>query len=148
MVFQTRTAVVASGILLTAGVSEAQWSRCTSALEELRLTTQATHEVTNELSSMQETLGEYEVEYRRCLEDRDFFEAGGQRLDPRPQIIASDGCRQPLMLHQTTETRYATSMEDARYAFDALALAVQAVERTCEYPLAAMVPAESAPGGR
>ena len=142
MAFQIRMAVVATGVLPTAGVSEGQWSRCASALEELRLTTAATHDVTNELSSMQETLGEYEAEYRWCLEDREFFQAGGQRLDPNPQIIASDECRGRLMIYQMTETRYETAMADARYAFDALALAVQAVERTCEYPFAEMAPAE------
>jgi hypothetical protein len=146
MIVQVRTSVVAAGIPSAAVGTEAQWSRCESALDELWLTSHATHEVTGDLSSVKETPRDYEKQYRSCLHDRELFQAGGQRLDPTPLVITSDGCRNTLMLRQATETRYETATQDARHAFDALALAVQAVERLCDYPLTARAPAERAPG--
>ena len=73
---------------------------------------------------------------------RDF--SADPATNPIPSPIRRSNCSREMVAVQSAEGRYPTEMTRAREAFENLAFAVQRVEQSCQYPLAAMAPA---PGG-
>jgi len=138
-----RTVVAASCFWLPAAPAGAQWAQCASDLDELRAVARQVHEATDRVASSEGALRNWEEAYSRCVEDRDNFRAD-PRTNPIPDSIRAGGCSRELLSFQSAEQRYGTEMTGAREAFANLAFAVQTVERSCQYPLAAMAPA---PGG-
>ena len=138
-----RTVVAASCFWLPAVPAGAQWAQCASDLEDLRSVTRLVHEAADRVASIQTALRGWEEAYALCVEDRENFRADPQ-TNPFPNAIRGSACSQEILSFQSAEQRYGTEMNRAREAFVNLAFAVQTVEQSCQYPLAAMAPA---PGG-
>ena len=143
MRFRWLTVVGAAGFWLAATPAAAQWAQCASDLEDLRAAARAVHETADRVASTETVVRNGEDAYNRCVRDRRNFNA-----DPRtnriPSTIQGRGCGREMAEVRSAEQRYGNEMSRAREAFADLAFAVQTVERSCRYPLAAMAPA---PGG-
>ena len=136
--------VAASCFLLPALPAGAQWAQCASDLEELRAVARAVHEAADRVASMETAIRSGEEAYTRCMEDRQNFSAD-PGTNPFPGAVRRSNCSQEMMAVRSAEQRYPAEMSGARQAFANLAFAVQTVERSCEYPLAAMAPAPGEP---
>ncbi len=143
MTFRWRTVVAASGLWLSAIPAGAQWSQCASDLNELSTVARGVQETADKAASIQARLRNGEEAYARCVQDRGRFRTGDPLVNP-PGIVSSDECSLQILSYRSAERQYETEMSLARQAFADLAFAVQTVERSCQYPLAAMAPA---PGG-
>ena len=143
MRFRWPAVVGASCFWLSAAPAGAQWAQCASDLEELRAVARAVHESANRVASTETAIRTGEEAYTRCMEGRRDFSADPQ-TNPIPSAIRRSNCSQEMVAIQSAEQRYPTEMTRAREAFENLAFAVQTVEQSCQYPLAAMAPA---PGG-
>ena len=143
MTIHWRTVVATSCFWLPAAPAAAQWAQCASDLDELRAVTRQVHEAADRVASIEAAMRSGEEAYARCVEDRENFRADPQ-TNPFPNAIRGSACSQEILSFQSAEQRYGTEMNRAREAFVNLAFAVQTVEQSCQYPLAAMAPA---PGG-
>ena len=135
-----RTVVAVACFWLPAIPAGAQWAQCASDLEELRTVTRQVHEAADRVASIQTALRSWEEAYALCVEDRENFRADPQ-TNPFPNAIRGSACSQEIVSFQSAEQRYGSEMNRARAAFANLAFAVQTVEQSCQYPLAAMAPA-------
>ena len=138
-----RTVVAASCFSLPAIPAGAQWAQCAADLDELRAVTRHVHEAADQVASIDAAIRRGEEAYARCVEDRENFNADPQ-TNPIPSAIRRSACSQEIVAVRSAEQRYPAEMNGARQAFADLAFAVQTVEQSCQYPLAAMAPA---PGG-
>ena len=143
MRFRWPTVVAASCLSLSAAPAGAQWAQCAADLEELQAVARAVHESADRVASTETAIRTGEEAYDRCMEDRRNFSAD-PATNPFPGSIRRSNCSQEMMSVQSAEQRYPAEMNRAREAFANLAFAVQTVEQSCQYPLAAMAPA---PGG-
>lgn len=143
MRFRWHVVVTAPCIWLSALPAGAQWAQCAFDLEELRAVARAVHESAARVASTETAIRSGEEAYSRCVEDRQNFNAD-PATNPFPGAIRRSNCSQEMMTVRAAEQRYPTEMNQAREAFASLAFAVQTVEQSCQYPLAAMAPA---PGG-
>lgn len=144
MRFPWHAVVAASCFSLPAAPAVAQWSQCASDLDELRAVARDVHETADRVASSQAALRRGEEAYARCAGDRQRFRTTDPVDDPPPGIVESDACGLQILSYRSAERQYSTEMDRARQAFADLAFAVQTVEQSCQYPLAAMAPA---PGG-
>ena len=135
--------VAASCFSLPALPAGAQWAQCASDLDELRSVARAVHEAADRVASIETAIRSGEDAYNRCVEDRRNFNAD-PATNPFPGAIRRSNCSREMVAVQSAEQRYPAEMTRAREAFANLAFAVQTVEQSCQYPLAAMAPA---PGG-
>ena len=140
MRFRGRIVVAASCFWLPAIPAGAQWAQCASDLDELRAVTRQVHEAADRVASIEAAFRSWEEAYARCVEDRENFRADPQ-TNPIPSAIRGSACSQEILSFQSAEQRYGTEMNRTREAFANLAFAVQTVEQSCQYPLAAMAPA-------
>ncbi len=143
MRFRWHVVVTAPCISLAALPAGAQWAQCASDLDELRAVARAVHESAARVASIETAIRSGEEAYSRCVEDRQNFNAD-PGTNPFPGAIRRGNCSQEMMAVRSAEQRYPAEMSQAREAFANLAFAVQTVEQSCQYPLAAMAPA---PGG-
>lgn len=120
---------------------EAQWERCASGLEVLRSAADEVHEASSAVASLDASLLETRDAHTRCMQDLDVFRID-QDTSPIREAVRRDGCNQQAQTYRATERRLASEVERAGALFRALAAAVQAVELSCQYPLAAYAPAE------
>ena len=138
-----RTVVASSCFWLSALPAGAQWAQCASDLDDLHAVARAVYDAADRVASLETAMRNGEEAYARCLEDRRNFRVE-PRTNPIPESIQGSACSLEIAAVRSAEQRYGTEMNRARGAFADLAFAVQTVERSCQYPLAAMAPA---PGG-
>ena len=142
MTLQRRTiAVLAACLWLSAVPAKAQWRQCATELDALRAAAEEAHEASSTVASLEASLLETRDAYTRCRQDLDVFRID-RETSPISPAVQLDGCNQQVQTYRTTERRYAAEMDQAGSLFRALAAAVQAVELSCQYPLAAYAPAE------
>ena len=127
---------------LLAGPAEAQWERCASGLDGLRAAAEEVHEASSTVASLEASLVETRDAHTRCMQDLDVFRID-RDTSPIREAVQRDGCNQQVRTYRTTERRLASEVERASALFRALAAAVQAVELSCQYPLAAYAPAHT-----
>lgn len=130
---------------LLAGPAEAQWERCASGLDALRAAADEVHEASSAVASLEASLVETRDAHARCMQDLDIFRID-RDTSPIREAVQRDGCNQQVQTYRTAERRLAAEVERAGSLFRALAAAVQAVELSCQYPLAAYAPAEPPAG--
>lgn len=128
---------------LLAGPAAAQWERCASGLDALRAAAEEVHEASSTVASLEASLVETRDAHARCMQDLDVFRID-RDTSPIREAVQRDGCNQQVQTYRTTERRLASEVERAGARFRALAAAVQAVELSCQYPLAAYAPAQPA----
>lgn len=128
---------------LLAGPAEAQWERCASGLDALRAAADEVHEASSTVASLEASLVETRDAHARCMQDLDIFRID-RDTSPIREAVQRDGCNQQVQTYRTAERRLASEVERAGSLFRALAAAVQAVELSCQYPLAAYAPAQPA----
>ena len=126
---------------LLAGPAEAQWERCASGLDALRAAVEEVHEASSTVASLEASLVETRDAHTRCMQDLDIFRID-RDTSPIREAVLRDGCNQQVRTYRTTERRLASEVDRAGSLFRALAAAVQAVELSCQYPLAAYAPAQ------
>lgn len=142
MTLQRRTiAALAACLWLSAVPAAAQWRQCATELDVLRAAAEEAHEASSTVASLEASLIETRDAYTRCRQDLDVFRID-RETSPISPAVQLDECNQQVQTYQTTERRYAAEMDQASSLFRALAAAVQAVELSCQYPLAAYAPAE------
>ncbi|MCY4121799.1 MAG: hypothetical protein OXG72_12860 [Acidobacteria bacterium] len=142
MTLQRRTiAALAACLWLSAVPAKAQWRQCATELDALRAAAEEAHEASSTVASLEASLLETRDAYTRCRQDLDVFRID-RETSPISPAVQLDGCNQQVQTYRTTERRYAAEMDQAGSLFRALAAAVQAVELSCQYPLAAYAPAE------
>ena len=142
MTFYGRTVViVAACLLLPAVPAQAQWPQCVADLEALSGAAETTREASANLSSLETTLGQEQDIYTRCTQGLAIYRRD-RGTSPIPEVVQRDGCNLQLESYQETEKRYTAEVDRVSAVFSALAAAVQAVEVSCQYPLAAYAPAE------
>ena len=134
-------AAVAVCVWLPAIPLEAQWERCASGLDALRAAAEEVHEASSTVASLEASLLETRDAHTRCMQDLDVFRID-RDTSPLREAVQRDGCNQQAQTYRTTERRLASEVERAGTLFRTLAAAVQAVELSCQYPLAAYAPAE------
>lgn len=143
MTFRVRTIVALAACLwLPALSAEAQWPQCATALDALRAAAEEAHEASDTVASLEASLLEIRDSYNRCRQDLDVFRIDRDTSPIRAAVIR-DECNQQAQSYQTTERQLASEVDQATVVFRALAAAVQAVELSCQYPLAAYAPAEA-----
>ena len=130
---------------LLAGPAEAQWERCASGLDGLRAAADEVHEASSAVASLEASLVETRDAHARCMQDLDVFRID-RDTSPIREAVQRDGCNQQVQTYRTAERRLASEVERASSLFQALAAAVQAVELSCQYPLAAYAPANPPAG--
>ena len=141
MAFYLRTVAAAAALLgLPAPPAEAQWRQCAIDLDALRAASEQAHDASGAVASLEASLIETRDAYTRCRQDLDVFRIDRDTSPIRAAVIR-DECNQQVQSYQTTERRLASEMDQASSVFRALAAAVQAVELSCQYPLAAYAPA-------
>ena len=146
MTFQGRALVaLAACYWLSAVPAAAQWRQCAAELETLREAAENVQQASSTVASLEGALLETRDAYTRCRQDLDVFRID-RETSPISPAVQMDGCNQQVQTYQTTERRYAAEMDQASSLFRALAAAVQAVELSCQYPLAAYAPAEPPAG--
>lgn len=142
MTLQGRTiAALAACLWLSAVPAKAQWRQCATELDALRAAAEEAHEASSTVASLEASLLETRDAYTRCRQDLDVFRID-RETSPISPAVQLDACNQQVQTYRTTERRYAAEMDQASSLFRALAAAVQAVELSCQYPLAAYAPAE------
>ena len=142
MMLQGRTiAALAACLWLSAVPAKAQWRQCATELDALRAAAEEAHEASSTVASLEASLIETRDAYTRCRQDLDVFRID-RETSPISPAVQLDECNQQVQTYQTTERRYAAEMDQASSLFRALAAAVQAVELSCQYPLAAYAPAQ------
>lgn len=142
MTFHQRAVVSAAAACLGLPAdSLAQWERCASGLDALRAAAEEVHEASSTVASLEASLLETRDAHTRCMQDLDIFRID-QDTNPIREAVQRDGCNQQAQTFRITERRLASEVERASVLFRALAAAVQAVELSCQYPLAAYAPAE------
>ena len=142
MTFHGRALVAAAAACLCLpAVAPAQWERCASGLDALRAAAEEVHEASSTVASLEASLLETRDAHTRCMQDLDIFRID-QDTNPIREAVQRDGCNQQVQTYRITERRLASEVERAGVLFRALAAAVQAVELSCQYPLAAYAPAE------
>ncbi len=134
-------AAAAACLWLPAVPAEAQWQRCAAQLDTLRAAAEEAREASSTVASLEASLIETRDAYTRCRQDLDVFRID-RDTSPIRAAVQRDGCNQQVQSYRTTERRYASEMDEASSLFRALAAAVQAVESSCQYPLAAYAPAQ------
>ena len=143
MTFGRRIATLAAaGLSLLAVPAEAQWRQCAVDLDALREATGQAHEASDTVASLEASLLEIRDSYNRCRQDLDVFRID-RDTSPIRAAVQRDECNQQAQSYQTTERQLASEVDQATVVFRALAAAVQAVELSCQYPLAAYAPAEA-----
>ena len=130
---------------LSAVPVEAQWERCAAGLDVLRAAADEVHEASSAVASLDASLLESRDAHTRCMQDLDIFRID-QDTSPIREAVQRDGCNQQMQAYQATERRLAAEVEQAGALFRGLAAAVQAVELSCQYPLAAYAPVEPPEG--
>ena len=142
MTFHSRIVTVAAACaLLLAVPAQAQWRQCADGIDALRATVEEAHGISDTIASLEASLVETRDAFTRCRQDLDVFRID-RETSPIRESVQRDECNQQAQSYQTTERRLATEVEQAGARFRALAAAVQAVELSCQYPLAAYAPAE------
>lgn len=142
MTFRWRIVTVAAALLpLPAVPAEAQWPQCAANLDALRAAAEEVHEATGTVASLEASLLETRDSYTRCRQDLDVFRID-RDTSPIRAAVQRDECNQQVQAYRTTERRYNSEMDRASSLFRTLAAAVQAVELSCQYPLAAYAPAQ------
>ena len=134
-------AAAAAACFCLPAVSLAQWQRCASGLDALRAAAEEVHEASSTVASLEASLLETRDAHTRCMQDLDVFRID-RDTSPIREAVQRDGCNQQVQTFRTTERRLASEVERASALFRALAAAVQAVELSCQYPLAAYAPAQ------
>ena len=143
MAFHLRTVAAAAALLgLPAESAHAQWPQCATDLDALRATAEQAHEASDTVASLEASLIETRDAYTRCRQDLDVFRIDRETSPIRAAVIR-DECNQQVQTYRTTERRLASEVDQAGNVFRALAAAVQAVELSCQYPLAAYAPAQA-----
>ena len=140
MAFRSRAVAAAACIGFLAVPLEAQWTQCASGLEALRAAAEEAREASSAVASLEASLIETRDAYTRCRQDLDVFRID-RDTSPIPEAVRRDGCGRQVRTYRAAERRIASEVERAGPLFRALAAAVQAVERGCQYPLAAHAPA-------
>lgn len=135
-----RIAVIVSCLGVPAESAEAQLAQCTSDLELLRVAAADAHERSSGLQTVQNGLVSRRDEFIRCQEEVDRISRDIERTSVGrvPQVL---DCSSLRLSAQSAETQYAAAVDSAREGLIGLASAVQAVERSCQVPLAAFTPA-------
>ena len=142
MTFKWNTvAVAAACIWFPAFPVEAQWPQCAADLDTLRAAAEEAHEATSTVVSLEASLLETRDSYTRCRQDLDVFRID-RDTSPIRAAVQRDECNQQVQAYRTTERRYNSELDRASSLFRGLAAAVQAVELSCQYPLAAYAPAQ------
>ena len=136
--------IVAAAVVylsLPAAAVEAQWPQCAANLDALRAAAGQAHEASSSVASLEASLLETRDAYTRCRQDLDVFRID-RDTSPIRAAVLRDECNLQVQTYRTTERRYTSAMDEAGAVFRALAAAVQAVELSCQYPLAAYAPAQ------
>ena len=142
MTFRGRTiAALAACLWLVAAPAQAQWRQCASELDALREAAEHVREASDTVASLEASLLETRDAYTRCRQDLDVFRID-RETSPISPAVQLDGCNQQVQTYRTIERRYAAQMDHASSLFRVLAAAVQAVELSCQYPLAAYAPTQ------
>jgi len=142
MAFHGRTVVVvAAGLLLPAVPAQAQWPQCVADLEALNGASESAREAGSNLSLLETSLIQEQDIYTRCTQGLAIFQRD-RGTSPIPEVVQRDGCNLQLESYREVERRYTAEVDRVSAVFSALAAAVQAVEVSCQYPLAAYAPAE------
>ena len=132
---------VVACLWLSALPAQAQWPECVADLEVLGEAAGQAREASSELSSLEMTLIQAEDAYARCTQSLAIYRRG-PGTSPVPEAVLRDGCNLQLESSRETERRYIGEVDQASAVLRALAAAVQAVEVSCQYPLAAYAPVE------
>lgn len=141
MTHHWRIVTVAAGLSLLAVPAQAQWRQCADGLDALRAAAAEANGTSGAITSLEAALVENRDDHARCMQDLDVFRID-RETSPIREAVLRDGCNQQVQTYRTTERRLAAEVERAGSVFRALAAAVQAVELSCQYPLAAYAPAE------
>ena len=142
MAFHLRTVGAAAACFwLSAFPVEAQWQQCASGLGALRVAAEEAHEASDTVTTLEASLLAARDAYTRCMQDLDVFRID-RDTSPIPAAVQLDGCNQQVQSFRATERRHASGVDRAGSVFRALAAAVQTVELSCQYPLAAYAPAQ------
>ena len=142
MAFHLRTVGAAAACFwLSAFPVEAQWQQCASGLDALRVAAEEAHEASDTVTTLEASLLAARDAYTRCMQDLDVFRID-RDTSPIPAAVQLDGCNQQVQSFRATERRHASGVDRASSVFRALAAAVQTVELSCQYPLAAYAPAQ------
>ena len=142
MTFKGSTIAAAAACLwLPAVPAAAQWPRCAADLDALRAAAEEAHEASSMVASLEASLLETRDSYTRCRQDLDVFRID-RDTSPIRAAVQRDECNQQVQAYQTTERRYTSEMDRVSTVFRTLAAAVQVVELSCQYPLAAYAPAQ------
>ena len=141
MWFNCRVVVAAGGCWLMAVSVEAQWVQCAEVLEQLQDLTSDARELSLDVASMESQIVIRRAEYLRCQQSFDRDRLSAQIAGATPNVISGDTCRDQEMLYQSSGLQYTAALSRARSAFEGLAVAVQTVEASCQFPLAAYAPA-------
>ena len=145
MTLHWRIVTVAAGLSLLAVPAQAQWRQCADGLDALRAAAAEANETSGAIASLEAALVENRDDHTRCMQDLEVFRID-RDTSPIREAVLRDGCNQQVQTYRTTERRLAAEVERAGSVFRALASAVQAVELSCQYPLAAYAPAEPPAG--
>ena len=141
MTFHWRIVTAAAGLSLLAVPAQAQWRQCADGLDALRVAAEEANETSGAIAFLEAALVETRDAHMRCMQDLDVFRID-RDTSPIREAVQRDGCNQQVQTYRTTERRLNSEVERAASVFRALAAAVQAVELSCQYPLAAYAPAE------
>ena len=141
MNFHRRIVTAAVGLSLLAVPAQAQWRQCADGLDALRAAAAEANGTSDTIASLEAALVETREDHTRCMQDLDVFRID-RDTSPIREAVQRDGCNQQVQTYRTTERRLAAEVDRAGSIFRALAAAVQAVELSCQYPLAAYAPAE------
>ncbi len=133
----------AACLSLLAVPAQAQWRQCADGLDALRTAAAEASETSDTIASLEDALVQTRDAHTRCMQDLDIFRID-RDTSPIREAVQRDGCNQQVQTYRTAERRLASEVERAGSFFRALAAAVQAVELSCQYPLAAYAPAGSA----
>ena len=141
MTFHWRIVTAAVGLSLLAVPAQAQWRQCADGLDALRAAAAEANGTSDAIASLEAALLETRDDHTRCMQDLDVFRID-RETSPIREAVQRDGCNQQVQTYRTTERRLNSELERAGFLFRALAAAVQAVELSCQYPLAAYAPAQ------
>jgi len=120
-------------VWLVAGSVEAQWARCASDMDQLRVASEQAHEAFARLASLQVDVENRDADFRRCQQDLRQYRIDIQRGATIPGVISTDGCRRQELSYQTAERQYATTFGGIQPAVDAVLAAAQMVESSCGF---------------
>lgn len=141
MTHHWRIVTVAAGLSLLVVPAQAQWRQCADGLDALRAAAAEANGTSGAIASLEAALVENRDDHARCMQDLDVFRID-RDTSPIREAVLRDGCNQQVQTYRTTERRLAAEVERAGSVFRSLAAAVQAVELSCQYPLAAYAPAQ------